>query len=207
MTMPPAAVEAVWKSYGTTEVLRGVSVVFSPGRLTALVGPNGAGKTTLLRIVAGLQHPTRGRVLAHDVLYFGGYDLLPVRGTIVRFRRALGLGDAGADRRALATLSRGQLQQVGLDASLDLAPETLLLDEPWSSLEPDARDRLNERLALFAASGRIVVCSSHELDEVARVADDVAFLRDGAVQSVRRESLGGNRFDRDGLLVRYKGIT
>jgi ABC-type multidrug transport system ATPase subunit len=197
--------EQVAKSYGGTPVLRELSITFEAGRVAALVGPNGAGKTTMLRIGAGLQFADAGRVDATDVLYYGGFDTLPLRGTIDGLRRALGLGPAPDGRRSLSRLSRGQLHQTGLDIALESNCSTLLLDEPWTSLEPDAREALNERLSAAAAAGRLVLCSSHDLDEVARVADEVAFLRDGVITRVRREELDDPRFDRGMLLQRYRG--
>ena len=200
----PLRVERIYKSYGSTSVLRDVSAEFLSGRVTALVGPNGAGKTTLLRIIAGLQTATSGNVDGPEALYYGGIDTLPVRGTVNGLRRAFDLPELVGGRRKLNTLSRGQLHSVGLDIAFAIDAPILLLDEPWSSLEPDARFRLNAGLTAYAASGRIVVCSSHELDEVGRVADDVAFLRNGGLTMQRGEALGGERFDHALLLATYR---
>ena len=193
--------DAVSKSYGSRLVLNAFSESFATGRVAAIVGPNGAGKTTLLRIAAGLQRPDSGAVRAGRVLYYGGFDTLPVKGTVDRLRRAAGLWPS-QDARKLSKLSRGELQLVGLQIAFDLKSEVLLLDEPWTALEPDARETLNERIRL-AAGGRTIVCSSHDLDEVARIADDVVFLRDGASTRVSRESHGAS-FERDELIRLYR---
>jgi ABC-type multidrug transport system ATPase subunit len=160
----------------------------------------------LLRIAAGLQSADSGAVHARDVVYYGGFDTLPVRGTVNRFRQALGLApmnDLGG--RQMSRLSRGQLHRVGLEAAFELERGALLLDEPWTSLEPDAREDLNRLLAEKARAGRVVVVSSHDLDEVARVADDVAFLRDGQAVWRSREDLGASGFDRSLLLELFRG--
>jgi ABC-type multidrug transport system ATPase subunit len=194
-------IENLAKSYSRNHVFRGISVTFAPSRIAALVGPNGAGKTTLLRIAAGLQHPDDGTVRGSDAVYYGGFDTLPLRGTITAFRRTLGLWtDAGRGARRMATLSRGELHQAGLDAAFDLNRPILLLDEPWTALEPDRREALNRRLVATAAAGKVVVCSSHDLDEVSRVADDIHVLRDGKLRSYSRES---DTFTRDELLAWY----
>jgi ABC-2 type transport system ATP-binding protein len=177
--MAPLRLVDLCKSYGARMVLRGFSGDFTAGRVSALIGPNGAGKTTLMRIVAGLQSCDSGAVFTPAaVAYYGGFDTMPLRGTVRELRRALDL-EPGTDRRRLSRLSRGELQQCGLDAILDLQAKIVLLDEPWTGLEPHARRDLSARLANVAAAGAIVICSSHDLDEVARVATDVVFLDDG----------------------------
>jgi ABC-type multidrug transport system ATPase subunit len=197
--------EEIEKSYRGQAVLRGISATFPPGRIGALIGPNGAGKTTLLRIAAGLQRADRGAVHATDVVYFGGFDTLPVGGSANGLRRALGLPPSFGGRCGLARLSRGQQQSAGVYLALDSTASTVLLDEPWTALEPDARDALNVRLRFEAAAGRIVLCSSHDLDEVCRVADDVVFLREGRLTSASRDETAPDRpFDRQALLRGYR---
>jgi len=191
----------IWKSYGTLAVLKGVNCTFTQGLITTIVGPNGAGKTTLMRIAAGLQHADRGAVRALPSLYYGGSETLPRRGRVNDLRRALGLPSVAGGERKIAVLSSGELQRVGLEAAFDLNPRVLFLDEPWSSLEPDAREELNERLTATAHQ-RITVCSSHDLDEVARIADEVLFLARGVID--RQTRVGGAPFDRERLLASYR---
>jgi ABC-type multidrug transport system ATPase subunit len=198
--------EQIEKSYRGNSVLRGISATFHPGRIGALIGPNGAGKTTLLRIAAGLQRADRGAVDATDVVYFGGFDTLPVGGSANGLRRALGLPPSSGGHSGLARMSRGQQQSAGVYLALDSRASTVLLDEPWTALEPDAREALNVRLRGEAAAGRIILCSSHDLDEVARVADDVAFLRDGRLTAAPRdEGAEARALDRQALLRGYRG--
>jgi ABC-type multidrug transport system ATPase subunit len=177
--------ESIRKSYGSHDVLRGFTGTFAPGRIAALIGPNGAGKTTLLRIAAGLQIADGGTVSRVKTVYYGGFDTMPLRGKVSQFRRALGLAAEG-DSRKLSTLSRGELQRVGLSAALELPADALLLDEPWTALEPDAREELDRELQRIAAD-RIVVCSTHDLDQVSRIADDWVFLAAGTALWKKRE--------------------
>ncbi|MDQ6801082.1 MAG: hypothetical protein M3041_09625 [Acidobacteriota bacterium] len=136
------------------------------------------------------------------VLYYGGFDLLPIRDTVNHLRRALGLEPAADGAKRLSKLSRGELHRIGLDLAFELAPDVLLLDEPWTALEPDAREELNVRLR-STVEGRVVVCSSHDLDEVARVADDVVFLAEGLALWKRRDD-DAAPFDRDDLIRVYR---
>ena len=206
MTGADLAISGLCKAYGRNAVLKGVDLAFSAGRVGALVGPNGAGKTTLFRIAAGLQRADAGRVRAEEVLYFGGFDVLPLRGTVNELRRSLGLEDARRlGERKMKRLSRGDLQRTGLDAALAARRGTLLLDEPWTALEPDARDELSAQLRARADEGTTIVVSSHDLDEVARLANDIAFLRDGRVVSKRREEMGEDGFDRARLMSLFRG--
>jgi ABC-type multidrug transport system ATPase subunit len=190
------------KRYGANEVLRGFSGTFSAGRIAALVGPNGAGKTTLMRIAAGLQRADSGSISGCQTLYYGGFDLLPVKGTVDQLRKSLALSPSPKGDRKLSRLSRGELHLAGLSIALDLCPDVLLLDEPWTALEPDIRDNLNAELRAHAEN-RVIICSSHDLDEVARVADDVIFLADG-VGIWRRRGQGAVAFDRDELIRVYR---
>jgi len=204
VTTSPAdalALDGIEKAYGSLRVLRGFSGVFTAGSVAALVGPNGAGKTTLLRIAAGLQRADAGTVRGR-ALYYGGFEMLPVGGTINRFRAALNLPAVPGGERRMSTLSRGELQQTGLDASFALAPGALLLDEPWTALEPDARETLNNSIRAFAVN-HAIVCSSHDLDEVARIADVVFFLSDGKPTVVRRDDLAAG-MQRDDLIRVYR---
>jgi ABC-type multidrug transport system ATPase subunit len=198
-------IEDLWKSYGRLQVLRGITATFAPGRVAALVRPNGAGKTTLMRIVAGLQTADRGSVRSSDVIYYGGFDTLPLKGRVRDLRRALGLsGPIQADARRLSQLSRGELQRVGLEACLELKRPTVFLDEPWTSLEPDVREELNLRLRWKAGENAVVVCSTHDLDEAARVADDLLFLREGHGLWLRREDSAAGAFEREEILRLFR---
>ncbi len=194
----------LWRSYGKHAVLRGISCSFEAGRVTALVGPNGAGKTTLLRITAGLMRFDSGTVSSCGGLYFGGFDSLPVHGTVSKLRGALGLKSEPSQRRQrIQRLSRGEQQRVGLDIVFDLDRESILLDEPWTALEPDARLELNGRLTREAQSGKVVVCSSHDLDEVARVADEIVFLSEGRAFSKSRAEFSTS-MDREALMKHFR---
>ncbi|MBO0823646.1 MAG: ATP-binding cassette domain-containing protein [Actinobacteria bacterium] len=170
------------------------------GSVYGLVGLNGAGKTTLLSILAGTRHADSGSVslaverrlvaVCPDVPEFDPWltatevvDLArslvapaAARTSVTSALRTAGLADA-AGRRA-GGLSRGMLQRLGLACALVADPELLILDEPMSALDPAGRAEL---LGLVGAMRgvRTVIFSSHILDDVQRVADQVGILRAG----------------------------
>ncbi|WP_019202900.1 ABC transporter ATP-binding protein [Tsukamurella sp. 1534] len=200
------SVTGVAVRYGSTEVLRGVTLPPLPaGEVTALVGPNGAGKSTLLRSIAGLQRHT-GTVTGEQPLYlpqdppppstltvFEAVLLALRRRSSLRVPRADGrrvarvlddLAIADLSTRSMARLSGGQRQLVSFAQAVVRRPGALLLDEPTSSLD------LHNQLTLLGAIRRyaherpatVVVCL-HDLGHAARFADRVVVLRDGAVHS------------------------
>ncbi len=184
-------------------VLRATTWEAPPGRITALVGPNGVGKTTTLRLLLGLARPVAGRVTVGGLAPAEhrrrhGVGFLPEEGVrlpgwtvgaLLAASRAdpgEGPGPAasvlvppGLLRRPVEALSRGQARAVLLARALDAGRGLLLLDEPWSGLDPAAREALARLLVARAAGGATVVLSSHEMLEVGRVADRAVALAPG----------------------------
>jgi zinc transport system ATP-binding protein len=182
-----------------------VNLVIPTGCSMALIGPNGGGKTTLLKLILGLIKPAQGRVIYHnlrqseigyvpqetaadpnfpvsalDVVLMGRYPLLGMfrspskkdRQIALSMLDRVGLDVAG---RPLGSLSGGQKQRVAIARALASEPKLLLLDEPTSGADVEAKDRfyslireLKEELSLS------VVIASHELSVVPRFVDDVA---------------------------------
>jgi ABC-2 type transport system ATP-binding protein len=197
------------RRYGDTVALDGLSFTVEPGQLFGFVGPNGAGKTTAMRIVLGVLEPDRGEVRwqgrevdAANRRRFGYmpeerglYPKMRVREQIVYMARLHGHGEAeataAADRwierlglteRAGARteeLSLGNQQRVQLAAALVHDPEVLVLDEPFSGLDPVGVDVMSRVLQELASGGVPVVFSSHQLDLVERLCEAVAIIRDG----------------------------
>ncbi|HKI92304.1 MAG TPA: ABC transporter ATP-binding protein [Gaiellaceae bacterium] len=219
-----AAVEtfALTKTYGATRALVELGVRVEQGQVFGFLGPNGAGKTTTIRMLLGLQRPTSGRaaVLGLDaqreqveihrrVGYLPGelalYPRLSGRQHIDWFAHARGDHDlslAGelSERfqvvldRPARELSKGNRQKVGLVLAFMQRPELLILDEPTSGLDPLMQDEFERLVRETVAEGRTVFLSSHELDEVQRLADRVAIIRSGrlvasdTVESLRQSA-------------------
>ena len=180
-----------------------------PGQVVGLLGPNGSGKTTAMRIVFGVIDADRGEVryrgrpVGPEVRRRFGYmpeerGLYPdmrVRDQLVYFARLAGLGRERAGRRADALLERlgvaeradepvqalslGNQQRVQLAAALVHEPEALVLDEPFSGLDPVAVEALSEIVSEAAREGRLVLFSSHQLDLVEGLCESVAVIDHG----------------------------
>lgn len=202
--------ERLTKRYGDKTAVDGIDWIVPRGSVTGLVGPNGAGKSTTMKMLIGLVYPTSGRVsvLGLDVAKEGlavrtrtGYmaeeDALfhwMTAEDALQFSRML--YPAWSDQLARETLdlfglpinipvknmSKGMKRQLALALTVAQRPELLILDEPTSGLDPERRrDFLNVILKSVAAEGVTVIMSSHQLHEVERVADRVAFMRNGRI--------------------------
>ncbi|HWM07730.1 MAG TPA: ATP-binding cassette domain-containing protein [Solirubrobacteraceae bacterium] len=217
------------RRYGDVVALDGISFSVGKGQMFGFVGPNGAGKTTTMRIVLGVLAADRGEVLFDgrpvdfDVRARFGYmpeerGLYPkmrVRDQLVYLARLhgvraaaaresadswidrLGLTDRAGDR--VEELSLGNQQRVQLAAALVHDPELLVLDEPFSGLDPVGVDVLSAVLSDYAAGGVPVLFSSHQLELVERLCEGVAIIKDGRlvasgpVEQLRDAGAGGRR--------------
>ncbi|WP_127480573.1 ABC transporter ATP-binding protein [Nocardioides pantholopis] len=205
------ALEHVSKSYGSHRVLDDITLRVRPGELLGYVGSNGAGKTTSMRVALGITAADAGCVtldgvpLSDDVRARVGYmpeerGLYPtmrihqqlqffaeLRGVAPRSAAAAAaywldrLGLAERRDHRLESLSLGNQQRVQLAAALVHEPVALVLDEPFSGLDPLAVDVMAEVLLEEAARGIPVIFSSHQLDLVERICDRVAILRSGRI--------------------------
>jgi ABC-2 type transport system ATP-binding protein len=206
----PNAIETVnlARRFGRLDAVHGLSVQVPAGSIFALIGPNGAGKTTTIKLLMNLLRPTAGsaRVLGTDsrrlqlqhlrrIGYVSESQRLPgwmTPGELFDYCRPLypGWDDAlcrtlraelGLTSEApLRTLSRGTRMKAALLASLAYRPELILLDEPFTGLDPLVREELIRGLLEVASDrARTVLVSSHDIDEVERLADWVGYLDRG----------------------------
>jgi ABC-2 type transport system ATP-binding protein len=204
--------EELRKSYGETVALDGVSFDVGAGQMFGFVGPNGAGKTTLMRIVLGVLAADSGQVLwrgapidadaRRRIGYMpeerGLYPKMRVRDQLVYMARLHGASEAeagtAADRwmqrlgieeraeDAVEALSLGNQQRVQLGVALVHEPDLLVLDEPFSGLDPDGVDALSGALVTEISERQVpVVFSSHQLDLVERLCDSVAIIAGGRI--------------------------
>ncbi len=213
-------VGSVSRSYGDRQVLKDVSFTVAAGRLTGFVGANGAGKTTTMRIILGVLAADGGTVTlggapitADDRRRFGYlpeerglYPKMTVRDQLVYLGRLHGLSRSAAQRSTaelleqfgltaragepVEKLSLGNQQRVQLAAALVHDPTVLVLDEPFSGLDPVAVDTVVDVLRARAARGVPVLFSSHQLDVVERLCDDLVIIADGTIRAAgSREAL------------------
>jgi len=204
-------VDGLMKSFGAHVALAGASFEARPGRIVGFLGPNGAGKTTTMRCILGLLQPDGGRVTwngepvsSRTRLAFGYmpeerglYPKMKVADQLAYFGQLSGMSSADAtaaaaawlDRLGLADrsratveqLSHGNKQRVQLAASLVHSPTLAVLDEPFSGLDPLGTDALATELRTLAAQGTTIVFSSHQLDLVEDVCEDVVIINNGQV--------------------------
>lgn len=203
----PSALELVGISvaFDKRQVLHDVSLTARVGRIHALLSHNGAGKSTAFKAALGLvpvaagQVRVLGRPLNTTVLKDVGVSIngpalygqlsardnvrvhqlalgLPKR-DVDRVLRVVGLGDVG--RKKARTFSTGMKGRLALACALLGTPQVLLLDEPQNGLDPQGVTDLRRLLREFVDSGWSVLISSHQLAEVARIADDVTVIHDG----------------------------
>ena len=199
------------KRYGDVVALDGATFDVAPGRIVGFLGPNGAGKTTTMRAIFGLVRPDRGGVrwqgkpigrderarfgympeerglypkmkVGQQLTYLAelsGMGAGPAKEAAAGWLDRLGLADR-ADAR-LEELSHGNQQRVQLAAALVHDPELAVLDEPFSGLDPLGVEAMADILAQTAALGVAVLFSSHQLDLVEDVCQDVVIVDRGRI--------------------------
>ncbi|MBQ1013589.1 ATP-binding cassette domain-containing protein [Micromonospora sp. M51] len=205
--------DGVDRSFGDRQVLNNVSFEVAAGRMTGFVGANGAGKTTTMRIILGVLSADAGEVswggtaltrqdrrrfgympeerglypkmtTREQVAYLGrlhGLDAAAARRATDALLERVGLGERGND--LLETLSLGNQQRAQIAAALVHDPEVLVLDEPFSGLDPLAVDTVVAVLRERASAGAPVLFSSHQLDVVERLCDDLVIIGDGVIRA------------------------
>ncbi len=201
--------QGLTKSYGGTVALDNLSFSVSSGVLFGFLGPNGAGKTTAMRTVLNLVALDRGEVLLdgvdvreHSSVKYGYlpeerglYPKMSVFDHLVYIARLHGIDRKEAEKRAntmiemldikpdgkskVEALSLGNQQRCQIAATLIHDPEVLILDEPFSGLDPMSVDVIKELLMERARQGRIVLFSSHQLEVVEDLCESVAIINNG----------------------------
>lgn len=205
------SIEDLYKSFGEIRALDGCSFQLARGQILGFLGPNGSGKTTAMRTVFRLLRPDSGSVTwdgkpiePADLLRFGympeqrglypkmrvgdqltyygrlhGQSKSEARESAEKWLNRFGLGERTDD--PVEALSHGNQQRVQLAAALVHDPELLVLDEPFGGLDPIAVDTMSEVLREQAAAGKAVVFSSHQLDLVEDLCEEVAIINAGRV--------------------------
>jgi len=202
------SIEHLSKSFGKKSVLRDISLELNPGNISAILGPNGSGKTTLIKSILGMVIPeqedisVQGELIKGKHLYRDNIDYLP---QIARFPENLKVRELFRmiqdlrKRKAqpepliqrfelepfldtrLGHLSGGTRQKVNLVQAFMYDSPIIILDEPTSGLDPVATIRLKELILKEREKGKLILITSHIMDFVEEMAEDIIFLLDGHI--------------------------
>lgn len=203
-------VREIRKSFGEKEILHGINFEVESGRALGLLGRNGAGKTTTIRILMDVFHANSGEILLdgkpfvpskHQIGYLpeerGLYPKRKVIDQMVFLAALRGMKASEAresakwwlkrleveeyETRKLETLSKGNQQKVQLAATLVCNPEIVILDEPFSGLDPVNSQILKDVVNELIAKGTLVIFSSHQMSYVEEFCDQIAIINQGEV--------------------------
>ncbi|WP_231993971.1 ABC transporter ATP-binding protein [Mycobacterium sp. 852002-50816_SCH5313054-b] len=203
------ATDGLTRRFGKRRGIADVTFSVPPGQVFGFLGPNGAGKSTTIRLLLGLYRATSGRAAVfgldprrHSIEVHRRLGYLP--GELTLFPRLTGRDildrvahmrghsdpryrDELAERfsaeldRPVRTLSKGNVQKIGLMLAFAHRPELLVLDEPTSGLDPLLQNEFTRLVRETVDDGRTVFLSSHDLDEVQRLVDQLAIIKDGRI--------------------------
>jgi ABC-2 type transport system ATP-binding protein len=206
--MSDIELRGVSRWYGNVVAVNDITMTIGPG-VTGLLGPNGAGKTTILHMIAGFLAPSRGEITVagqsswrnHDM--FTRVALVPERDSVYAFltgmdfvtstaklhglpdpeaaaRRSIAMVEmAEAQDRRISTYSKGMRQRIKVAAALVHDPEIVLLDEPFNGMDPRQRLQMMDLLHAQGDQGRVIVFSSHILEEVERLSGIIQVIVGG----------------------------
>ena len=204
-------VKNVQLNYGDFVAVKDLSFTLEPGKIFGLLGTNGAGKTTTFRVIMGLLKPTKGEVLYfnqevgyHNVdeigymieerslltkmtvkdlmLYFGQLKSMDKKTIIERLDHWLNVFDITDYKdKLIKELSKGNQQKIQFISALINDPKLLVLDEPFSGLDPINTKLFVEVIRDFQAKGKMIVFSSHQLDHVESFCEEIVVLEKGEV--------------------------
>lgn len=202
--------ENITKSFGEKEVLRDINISAQSGKALGLLGRNGAGKTTTIRIIMGVFFPDSGRVLVDGepiernelrLGYLpeerGMYPKKLIIDQLVYFGRLKGMTKADAKTSAdywlerlemteyankkLETLSKGNQQKIQLAATVMGSPDIVILDEPFSGLDPVNALLLKDVIKEVIEKGSTVLFSSHQMNYIEEFCEDICILNSGNI--------------------------
>ena len=199
------ALTRVTKAYPHEEpAVRDVSFSVSSGEFVCVIGPSGCGKSTLLKLIAGLEKPTAGNIVRPDnvsMVFQSGalfpwlsvvdnvsiglraQGMVPLKATAVAREYLALLGLTGFEQKYPRELSGGQRQRVGIARALAVKPSVLLLDEPFSALDPKTNFFLHEDLIKIWKETKVtVIMVSHLIGEAVALAERVVFMENGAIK-------------------------
>ena len=232
---PTLRLEQVTKRFGDFTAVDALSLEVSPGRIFGLIGPNGAGKTTTIRMIVGITAPDEGRVelfgrtvtpeLQDRIGYLpeerGLYKKMRVGEQLKFFAELKNISgrkaDEAADRwlakvklsewksKRASELSKGMQQKIQFIAAVMHDPDLVILDEPFSGLDPVNVELLKDLVLELKAAGRTIIFSTHQMEVAERICDDICLVnrsRKVLSGSIREVKSG---FGRNAVALRFEG--
>ena len=211
MINPVIEVKNVWKSFKTVQAVKGIDLQIPKGQFTALLGPNGAGKTTLVEMIEGIQKPDNGEITIMGKHWKGNedelhriiglslqetrfIDKLRVTETLQLFASFFNLGKdrineiieiVGLEEKRksyVVNLSGGQRQRLAIGIALINTPSILLLDEPTTGLDPNARREIWEILhRLKKVSETSMILTTHYMEEAENLCNYIVIMHNGVI--------------------------
>jgi len=204
----PIVLSNINKTYGDskTPAVVNFSLTINRGEFICLIGPSGCGKSTVLKMIAGLEKPTSGQIIkpAHVGMVFQSGALLPwltVEENIAFAARMYGFSKEKVrsvtsqyvtlvhlekfKNKFPRELSGGQRQRVGVARALAIQTEVLLLDEPFSALDPMTTEELHaDLLYIWQSTKKTIVMVSHLLEEAVALSDRIGVIKNGMLKSI-----------------------
>jgi len=202
------AIKNISKNFGATTALKNISLDLKEGSCFGLVGPNGAGKSTLLKIIVGIIADHKGviefegklsskqnigyvpqeisleeNVSALQNLYFFG-ELYGLKGKVLQTRADEVLSYIGLTERKkdkVKTFSGGMKRRLNIGCALMNEPQLIIMDEPTVGIDPQSRNYILDMIKQMKEENRTIIYSSHYIEEVERICDDVAFIDQGNI--------------------------
>jgi ABC-2 type transport system ATP-binding protein len=233
--MPVVELAGVTKAYESKVAVRDLSLSIDAGQMFGLLGPNGAGKTSSIRMMMGITMPDSGTIKLFDkpferaslerVGYLpeerGLYKKMKVVEQLVFFGELHGLTAAEARKRATdwakrldidealpkktEELSKGMQQKIQFIGSLLHDPGLIVMDEPFSGLDPVNAKLLEQTLLELKDQGKAIVFSTHRMDQVEKLCDSICLINKGeAVLSGRVRDIK-SRYERNHIIVEFEG--
>ena len=227
--------ERVSKSYEEKAAVRDLTLKIEAGSMFGLLGPNGAGKTSTIRMIVGITLPDAGKVTLFNkpwasaslarVGYLpeerGLYKKMKVIDQLVFLGELRGLGAAEAGRRAKTwcerlqiadsidkrteELSKGMQQKIQFIATLLHDPELIIMDEPFSGLDPVNAMLLQDTLLELKKQGNAILFSTHRMDQVEKLCDSICLINRGEAVLAGGMREVKSRYERNHVIVQYEG--
>ena len=232
---PTVLIDHITKSFGEFAAVSDLSLNVRPGRIYGLLGPNGAGKTTTIRMIVNITAPDSGRIevfgrqltpeLQDRIGYLpeerGLYKKMKIRDQLKFFAELKNVKGKEADKRIdkwldrlqltewktkkASELSKGMQQKVQFITAIIHEPDLLILDEPFSGLDPVNVELLKEIVLDLKAADKTIIFSTHQMELAEKVCDDICLINrsrkvlDGSMREVKRS------FGRNAVALRLEG--